>query len=114
MKILLVEDYASIRTYLSEMLQRAGHVVEAVESLEAAKDAVIQPDVVVSDFYLDTPDRFETAFDVQRLWPLTPMVVISGARREDAAFSFEGEWLLKPVLIDELLGAITRATGKPA
>lgn len=67
-KILIVEDFADWRELLSGLLQREGHHVEAVATLEEAQDAVdtvVDLDLAILDIRLVEAD--ETNEDGMRL-----------------------------------------------
>lgn len=105
MRILLVEDQPAVRRFLGALLLEFGHVVEAVGSVEEAAAARNAPELIVADYLLGT----QTAREVGKQYPHTPMVVISGHERP---IDFHGEWVMKPILQDELKAAIDRATGR--
>lgn len=107
MKILLVEDQPAVRRYLGALLLEFGHVVEPVGTLQEAAAAVNTPDLIVADYRLGEA----SAQDVGALYPQIPLVVVSGST---PPADFVGEWVMKPILQDELRAAINRAVGRPA
>jgi len=101
-KILLVEDHDAVRRILAIKLMDMGHLVEPVGTLTEASSPKTIPDLVICDYLIGDA----TARDVGRLYPTIPMVVISGHHQP---LDFIGEWVMKPVLNDDLKRAIDRA-----
>lgn len=105
MKILLVEDHPAVRRMYAGKLLDLGHIVEAVDSLEAAAHPKTEPEVIVCDYSLPGG----SARDVAKLHPGIPMVVLSGYEQP---LDYTGTWVMKPASIDELTQAIAQATGQ--
>jgi two-component system response regulator CpxR len=111
-KVLIVEDDASIRETLAEVLEdedyqvlQAGHGLEALELLRGGT----QPDVLLIDLMMPVMTGWQLLEvldqdpDLQRI----PVVVFSAAH-EAGALRGAREVLTKPVNLDRLLGAIAR------
>jgi signal transduction histidine kinase/DNA-binding response OmpR family regulator len=113
--ILIVEDNADLRGYLTRLLQRRGWTVTAVTSGDAARDyAHAQPpDLVLSDVMLPGMDGF-ALLHALRDDPITqtiPIILLSARAGEEARV--EGlqagadDYLIKPFSARELLARIS-------
>lgn len=78
--ILLVDDEASIRNLLLEVLERAGHRVTAVATVEEALSVVRSdcPQLVITDLQLEESDGIELAEQVKALAPQVPILLLTG------------------------------------
>jgi DNA-binding NtrC family response regulator len=114
-KILLVDDDAQIRTSLSEALEDFGFRVDLADSAEAALSSVAEakPQVVLSDIRMPGMDGIELLkllrerapdVDVVLMTAFDDMPTVVSAMRE-GAFDF----LVKPVILDELEEVLKRA-----
>jgi twitching motility two-component system response regulator PilH len=113
-KILVVDDSATDRFYLSELLEKAGFEVSTAESGEdcLAKVETSPPDLVLMDIMMPGLNGFQTTRALSKN-PATahiPVIVCTGkeqatdrmwALRQGAKDS-----VMKPVSADELLGKI--------
>ncbi len=115
-RILIVEDEASYRRQLSEMLTWDGHWVETAESPEAAVEIGrrLAPELLIVDYLLKgRVNGLAVAKRLQAQSPRVATIIITGypeerlraAERETAGL----EILEKPFGVDALRGAITRA-----
>lgn len=84
--VLLVEDDAAVREFLSRMLRALGYrVLEAASGEEAVRlaSAEVSPiDLVLSDFLLPGMDGEELAREVRRRWPGLRVLYLSGYGEE--------------------------------
>ncbi len=113
--ILIVDDEAAIRSSLSGVLQDEGFTAEVAETGEEAiaKMPELKPDLVLLDIWLPGMDGVQTLEELQRSYPATPVIIISGhATIQNAleatrrgAFDF----IEKPFAIDSILLSIERA-----
>src|SRR5262245_53139464 len=78
--ILVVDDEAGVRSSLSGILGDEGYAVNAVDSGEAALQAVEarRDDLLLLDVWLPGMDGLETLSRIRTLDPELPVVVISG------------------------------------
>ncbi len=117
-RVLVVDDDASIRTFIVEVLEGAGYTVDAAaggaEALEKVSRAV--PDAIILDMWMPSMDGFDV------LQPLrasaatrtTPVIAISAAYPPRAAQDLGvHEFLSKPFGVTELLAAVERALAEP-
>ena len=124
LRTLLVDDHATNRRVLSEMVRRWGLRVHTVASVESALDhlrqAARQGDpvrLVLSDLHMPDADGFDLAFAVKRdptLGGPTTILLTSGGRVDDQARlrnAGVAACVLKPVRHSELLDAIQSVMG---
>jgi CheY-like chemotaxis protein len=121
--VLVVDDSVQIRELLTEMLERAGATVTAIDTAEHALDLLeqLRPDVLLSD--LEMPDKGGDWLigQVRALAPdrggLTPAACLTGltgpedrARILGAGFQYH---IAKPVNMSRLLGIVGILALKP-
>ena len=120
--ILIVEDEGLIALHLSELLEKAGYHVSAPaysgEMVLRELGTSPLPDLVLMDIALaGSLDGIETARQIRQQYPI-PVIFLtaySNQNRIDEAQKVSPfGYLKKPVLEDELLGAISRALAKPS
>ncbi len=113
-KILVVDDSATDRLYLTEMLQKAGYTVITAESGEESlvKAESEQPDFIVMDVIMPGMTGFQATRSLSKN-PKTehiPVVVCSGKSQEtDKAWAIKmgaKACLAKPVSEAELMAQI--------
>ena len=122
-RILVVDDDAAIRTVMREALRRAGHVVELVGTLAAARDriATFAPDVLVTDVMLPDGNGLDALPAMMALRAGMPAIVLSAQNTlatavratEQGAF----DYLPKPFDLAELGRSVDAALairGQPA
>ncbi len=105
MKILLVDDSATIRAATSQMLEKMGHTVTVAENGERALVAYgrERPDLVLMDVTMPVMDGFEAAKQLRARSPddWVPIIFLSGADHEldlERGISAGGDdYLTKPV-----------------
>lgn len=116
LRVLFVDDEPSLLSALRRMLfsqrdrwsmQFAGSGPEALQMMQA------QPvDVIVTDMRMPGMDGLALLREVQRLYPATERLVLSGyaeAEAMDGALGLAREFLSKPCEPDELIAAVDRA-----
>ncbi len=111
-RILLVEDNADLRGYLSRLLAAEGWQVEAAGSVDEALTATAVPDLVLSDVVL--PGR--SGIELVKLMRADPMLAripaILLTARAGAASAVEGlragadDYVVKPFVPEELLARV--------
>lgn len=117
--VLVVDDEPDIRTILARTLAQAGfdvHVAadgrEALAIFRAQADRIV---CVVLDLAMPQIDGFEAFFELRRIKPGVPIVVISGYNANDIKRRFAenppSEILQKPFALAELHRAVRDAVG---
>jgi DNA-binding response OmpR family regulator len=116
MRILVIEDSDTLRTYLVEGLQAAGYAVDAVadgrEGLIYAR--ATQYDLIVLDIMLPQRDGLSLLNEYRAAHGHAPVIIISARDRVDQRV--EGlrtgadDYLVKPFAFDELLARIEALT----
>jgi len=79
--ILVADDEATIRSYLTQFLMSCGYQVESVDSGEAALARMARspfPDLVLLDVMMPGADGLETLSQLKKLNPSVPVVILSG------------------------------------
>src|SRR2546421_9407821 len=115
--ILIVDDEPLIRETLTEYLTQEGHRVSACGSGEQALTlAARQPfDVALCDVQLPGIDGIELLERLLKLSPQTFVLLITAfGTVENAVAAFQRgahDYLMKPILLDEVLGKIRRLQG---
>ncbi|MBM6596263.1 response regulator [Microvirga pudoricolor] len=119
--ILLVEDEPLIRLFLAELLEEAGfRVVEAAHANEAL--TILNSGLPVSVLLTDVdmgpgPDGYELSRTVNRFWPGTEILIMSGRRwPADGDLPPGAAFLAKPcpneAVVLHVRSAMTRALGQ--
>jgi twitching motility two-component system response regulator PilH len=109
-KVLIVDDSATDRFYLTELLEAAGYQVVALESGEACVEraATIAPDLIVMDIIMTGLSGFQAARTLSKDPETTniPVILCSGKLQvtdETWATKMGAKGCLqKPVLIESL------------
>jgi CheY-like chemotaxis protein len=122
MKILIVDDVATVRTVLRMALQSRGHqILEAVDGQEAlailAREKV---DGVVSDILMPNVDGFRLCYEIRNRDELRhlPIVIVTktyttDADRKLALTAGADEYMLKPASADAIVDALLRHLHAP-
>jgi two-component system, NtrC family, nitrogen regulation response regulator NtrX len=114
-RILVVDDEANIRKTLVGVLSDEGYRVLTVETGEAAMEALSRSgvDAVLLDVWLPNMDGLEALRRIREMYPLLPVIMISGHGTIDAAVTAVKrgafDFIEKPVSIDKLLITLSRA-----
>jgi|ERR1041385_75802 CheY-like chemotaxis protein len=115
-RILIIDDEASVRAALEQILKKAGHtLLLASDGQEGVRQHQMQPaDLVITDLFMPNQDGVETILDFRRLAPQMPIIAISGnalgsdmlevAKQLGAVAVLE-----KPFATEELLAAVNKA-----
>jgi DNA-binding response OmpR family regulator len=113
-RILVVEDDESMRELLRLHLSSAGYAVEVAEDAIAAGYSVLKaaPDLIVCDVAMPHMDGFELVAALRADAGVSnkPPVIFLTAESEghDRARELGGEFLEKPIRLEELLAAVSR------
>ncbi|MBU2664091.1 SpoIIE family protein phosphatase [Actinoplanes bogorensis] len=112
--VLVADDNADMRDYLTRLLRSAGHRVEAVPDGQAALEAarVRSPDLIVSDVMMPRLDGLQlvAALRAESRTASTPVLLLSARAGQEA--SIEGleagadDYLVKPFSSAELLARV--------
>ncbi|MFJ1755479.1 SpoIIE family protein phosphatase [Kitasatospora sp. NPDC088134] len=115
--VLVADDNADLRDYLSRVLRGAGHRVTAVgdgaQALAAVRTAA--PDLVISDVMMPGTDGLELVAALRadpRTAALPVLLLSARAGRDDAIDGFESgadDYLVKPFAATELLSRVRSA-----
>ncbi|MBZ4377130.1 response regulator [Corallococcus sp. AS-1-6] len=99
LRILLVEDDADIRESASELMADLGHTVRAVESAEAAGEALAKEpfDLLFTDVTLPGKSGVVLAREAARCYPSLRIIIASGDSR--AVSAEDGQMLERVVLL---------------
>ncbi|SNY47067.1 SpoIIE family protein phosphatase [Paractinoplanes atraurantiacus] len=113
-RLLVADDNADMRDYLTRLLRSAGHAVEAVGDGQAALEAarVHNPDLIVSDVMMPRLDGLQlvAALRADPRTAGTPVLLLSARAGQEA--SIEGleagadDYLVKPFSSAELLARV--------
>lgn len=112
--VLIVEDEEIIRTTLAEFLTGEGYIVSQAGSVAEALAAARQQDFVVAicDVQLPDGDGIQLSKRLQQLNPdLFVLIITAYATVENAVDAFKAgayDYLVKPVLFDDLLHKLQR------
>lgn len=115
--ILIVDDEEIIRGLLCEVLEAEGFVTHALENADQALDFLKRESLVVGLLLTDInmPGSIDGADLVNistRVWPLIPVVVMSGVETLRSAGIAHAAWFLrKPFDIEILVTCVRDALG---
>jgi CheY-like chemotaxis protein len=112
-KVLVIDDEADVRTFLTTVLKKGGYetvtAADGAEGLEVARRE--RPDVVILD--LQMPDKTGTDFyrklTQDRQLADTPVIVVSGLAGRHLAVKEPVAVFDKPIDPQEFLAAVARA-----
>lgn len=113
-RILVVDDSATDRLYISEMLQKAGYEISTAEDGQDCLDKLvqIQPDLVVMDVVMPRLNGFQATRALSKNPDTAHIPVIMCTGKEQAADRLwalrQGakDCVIKPVVAEELLAKI--------
>lgn len=118
-RVLLADDDAAVRSGLSQMLQSVGYqvveVADGAEALELLGEQALAVDVVVSDIAMPRLTGRALAREIAQRFPALPVILMTGydAAGAGAAGGADGDVLLKPFGLDDLVRAIDLVRGAP-
>ena len=109
-RILLAEDDASLRGFLTRALERAGHQVVDCENGDDAIDALEQGpyDLLLTDIVMPGPDGIEIARRAAERYPDMRIVFITGFAAVALTAPEGSKVLSKPIHLRELVGEVDR------
>ncbi|KVN36883.1 XRE family transcriptional regulator [Burkholderia stagnalis] len=119
--ILVVDDEMGIRELLSEILSDEGHVVEAAENAQAAREYRLEqaPDLVLLDIWMPDTDGVTLLKEWAAQGLLTmPVIMMSGHATIDTAVEATKigalDFLEKPIALQKLLKAVEHGLARGA
>jgi len=114
LRILLVDDDASMLVLLPKILARRGFEVVVAGDADAAERALEAGpvDVLVADVQLPGRDGLSLAMSVQKRWPTVRIIFVSAfdvdALRKRAEVLGVTAFLSKPIGVEELIGHLVK------
>lgn len=119
LRILVVDDDASIRFLLSELLTDEGYnVFEVGDGLDAFHELERRHfDLVLSDYRMPRCDGLQLLARCRNLWPKTAVMILSGEDSGWPELAIRGgaqAWMKKPWERTELISEVRRAIEKVA
>ncbi len=119
-RILVIDDEASIRTMLQQILERSGHevavAIQGEEGLTLCREHPV--DLVITDIFMPEKEGIETILELRQQSPQTKIIAISGGGRagkldflETAKNLGAHQTLAKPFERQEILDAVNAALG---
>src|SRR3954463_9655524 len=118
--ILVVDDEMGIRELLSEILSDEGHVVEAAENAQQAREFRLRqaPDLVLLDIWMPDTDGVTLLKEWAAQGQLTmPVIMMSGHATIETAVEATRigalDFLEKPIALQRLLTTVKRALRHP-
>ena len=115
-KILVIDDEADVRSYLSSVLNKAGYETITAENglqgLEVAKTE--KPDLVILDLMMpkQTGTDFYRKLSRNKELKDTPVIVVSGLTGRHLATKEPVAVFDKPIDREEFLAAVEKALGR--
>ncbi|HEX8640431.1 MAG TPA: PAS domain S-box protein [Allosphingosinicella sp.] len=116
-RIMVIDDDADVRLFLSELLQSQGHDVQAFERPEAAIEAIdtvgaAAPDLALIDFAMPGMNGAQLARELRRRQPDLPIAFVTGyaeTEQLEGALGPDVAVLRKPFGMDELNALVSNA-----
>ncbi len=114
-RVLVVDDDATVRTVVAEVLREHGFVVSTAEGGRAALESVMsgQPELLVLDYTMPGTSGAEVAREVRRLWPEMRIVLFTGRVTGDVETASADAVLAKPASADAIVDVVVRTLAAP-
>jgi DNA-binding response OmpR family regulator len=115
-KILIFDEYPSIRNLLAEELAGEGNVILAVGRPELIGEGIpaFKPDLAILDLFLRGKFRWEFLGEIRRQEPALPVILYSGYYPgDDPHLNQVDGFILKSCVLDELKQCIRYVLGNP-
>ncbi len=109
-KVLIFDEYPSIRNLLAEELAGEGNVVLTIGRVELIWNgiAAFNPDLAILDLFLRGDFRWDLLEEIRRQVPALPVIIYSGYYpRGDSHLSQVDGFILKSCVLDELKQCIS-------
>ncbi len=118
--ILVIDDQASMRSILSQMLKDQGHEVstanEGKEGLELFNQNPESFALVLADVNMPGMDGFEFLKEVKSSHPQTPVILLTGVNEDVAKYmgrEYKADGVIKkPFKVEETLSVIEKILSK--
>jgi DNA-binding NtrC family response regulator len=112
--ILIVDDDASIRSSLQNILTDSDYDVTVAEDGDSAQDAFSKADLLILDLYLPIQDGWDILGHVNSNYPLLPVIIITGLvdQLDETTIPGASAFLEKPVEVPALLRTVERLLGQ--
>ena len=121
MRILLIEDQRELAAVMADGLKDSGFAVDTVRTIAEASEATLLAayDIILIDRKLPDGDGLDFLRKERRLGSSTPAIVITATMPEvddrvEGLNAGADDYVLKPVLIDELVARIRAVLRRPA
>jgi two-component system, chemotaxis family, chemotaxis protein CheY len=115
--VLLVEDDEDIREAVADVLVEAGYRVtqtgDGHQALETLRAATEHPRLAVVDMFMPVMGGVELVAQLRGAYPTLPVVMLSGAPRNDTQIDGVSATVQKPVTRDALLAVVALALSEP-
>ncbi len=114
-KILLVDDEENIIVSMAPILQDEGHIVFSAGTGSGAMDLLVKEevDLIILDVWLPDTDGTELLVQIQKLYPSTSVIMISGHGSIDIAVKSTRlgafDFIEKPPSLDRLVTSVNNA-----
>lgn len=114
-RLLVVDDEAAIRTFLTRLLERAGYAVQAASD---GREALVWLDagtfdLLLTDIRMDGLDGVELLAEARARTPDLAVILLTGYATVESAVAAlrrgASDYLLKPVKNEEILAAVATA-----
>lgn len=111
--VLVVDDDATVRFTLQEVIEERGHTAIAVDGGAAALERLDEADLLITDLAMPCMDGMELLRRVHRAAPRLPVIMLTARGSErvavEAIRTGAYDYLTKPFDLDELGAVIERA-----
>ena len=109
--ILIIDDDASVRTFLRQTLEKVGHQVREAPDGQGGMDLFreAQADLVITDIFMPEMDGFAVIDFVRGQNPDTRIITVTAGLGDDCAIARErgaSRTLVKPLSVRELLETV--------
>jgi DNA-binding NtrC family response regulator len=114
-KILIFDEYPSIRNLLSEELAGEGNIVLGIGQAELIREgiATFNPDLAILDLFLSGRFRWDFLEDIRKQDPPLPIIIYSGYYPGgDPHLDQVDGFILKSCVLDELKQCISEVLGQ--
>ncbi|NOU30807.1 MAG: PAS domain S-box protein [Polyangiaceae bacterium] len=114
-RVLVVDDDATVRTVVAEVLREHGFLVSTAEGGRGALESVMttDPQLLVLDYTMPGTSGAEVAREVRRLRPDMRIVMFTGRVAGDVEASAADAVLAKPASADAIVDVVVRTLAAP-